>query len=287
MSATISNQIPKAFPTGRAKCPICDSLLIAKCGEFNVWHWAHERKSECDTWKYEPKTEWHRKWQNYFSEDQTEVYIYGNYEYHRADIVTKKGLIIEIQNSPISPEDIDLRESFYGDMMWIINSKEFKHNLRFKNYAFDTGSEIWFRWVYQYPPNSDLGFSIVIPDDDDFDHIINSVKECEFTKVFDQERGIYHWVSKRGNYFELPLEIFNAFTSYLLDRKLICNLDESKVYKTNFRWLHLRKIWTCATMPKFIDLNNGFLFYIKILHKNGNGFGMIVSKQYFLKKYRV
>lgn len=281
------NKIPKAFPAGRAKCPICDSLLIAKCGEFNVWHWAHERKSVCDGWNYEPKTDWHIKWQNHFLEDQTEVYIYGNNEYHRADILTNKGLVIEIQNSPISPEDIYLRESFYGDMIWIINSKEFKHNLRFKNFAFDTGSEIWFRWVYQYPSNSEFDFSIIIPDDDIWNNVVNAVNHCEFIKDFNEEKGIEHWVIRKGIYYKLPSDIYNAFTSFLLDQKLICNLDESKIYKTNFKWLHLRKIWTSASSPIFIDLNNGFLFYIKTLYENGNGYGMIVSKQYFLKKYRV
>ncbi|REJ81332.1 MAG: hypothetical protein DWQ44_09770 [Bacteroidetes bacterium] len=278
----------QAHPKGRAFCANCKSVVIAKCGDFNIWHWAHESSIDCDSWNYEPKTDWHEKWQKLFGDDQSEISVQHGNECHRADILTNDGLAIEIQNSPISPADIYAREKFYDKMIWVINSKAFKHNLILKEYSSDTGKEIWFRWVRPYPPDSDLSFAVVIPDDDDNDQILQAVKQCEFTKAFDKEQNIHFWTIKKYTFQQsLPKEIFNAFTSYLLDKKLQHNLDDRISYKSKFRWLHLRKIWTTATKPKFIDLNNGYLFYIKTLHENGNGFGMIISQWRFLKKYRV
>lgn len=110
---------------GRAQCPICKETVIAKCGTKKMHHWAHEaNRSQCpgDSW-FEPETEWHRRWKEYFPEDWREV-IVGN---HRADIQLPNSCVIEVQNSmSISPEEIREREQFYGNMVWILNGAKFK-----------------------------------------------------------------------------------------------------------------------------------------------------------------
>ena len=277
----------RAFSNGRAICPTCSSSLIAKCGELNIWHWAHESRDDCDSWNYEPKTEWHTKWQKLFGEDHTEVFIKQFGECHRADIVTKSGLVIEIQNSAISPSEIYSREEFYEKMIWVINSKEFKHQFIIKNYAFDVLKEVWFKWVNQYDPGQELAFAVTVPIDDHLNQIIPALKANKFQKGFDQVQKKEFWYIKRYTHDQgVPKEVINAFSSYLLDIKLSTTLDDRLSYRSNFKWQHLRKIWTTARMPLFIDLNNGYLFYIKTLHENGNGFGKIISRQKFLKKYR-
>ncbi len=286
-AVTDKGQKIKAFPDGRAICPNCKSIVIAKCGELNIWHWAHDNLKNCDSWTYEPKTEWHLKWQSFFKEEQTEVYINRFSQYHIADIYTDKGLVIEIQNSPISSTEIFERENFYDKMVWVINSKEFKHNLHLKEYSYDIGKEIWFRWVNQYSPSDDKAFAIIVPLDDYFEQVLPALKSCKFKKAYDKEKDTEFWYNKKTQYQQqLDKPILNAFASYLLDTKMVHHLDENRNYSTNFKWLHLRKSWTTATKPIYIDLNNGFLFYIKTLHENGNGFGKIVSKRTFLSKYR-
>ena len=278
----------KASPNGRAICPNCKSMVIAKCGDLNIWHWAHDNFENCDTWTYESKTEWHLKWQRYFNEDETEVYINKYSQHHVADIFTKAGLVIEIQNSPISTTEIFERETFYDKMVWLVNSKEFKHNLRLKEFSYDIGKEIWFRWITPYPPEDERGFAIVIPLDDHFGQIEPALISCKYKKSFDEHNKTEFWYNKKTQ-FEQPVDkdLLSAFSSYLLDTKMVYILDENRNYSTNFKWLHLRKTWVETTKPIFIDLNNDFLFYIKTLHKNGNGFGKVVSKNTFLKKYRI
>jgi len=44
---------------------------------------------------------------------------------HRADIRTPGGLVVEIQHSGISSEDVAAREAFYGNMVWLLDGRNF------------------------------------------------------------------------------------------------------------------------------------------------------------------
>ncbi len=112
----------------KATCSLCDEEVIAKCGEIKIWHWSHKKDFVCDPFG-EPETLWHLEWKNYFKGNEQEVII-GK---HRADIKTKNGLIIEVQNSPISPEKIIDRENFYKNMIWILNGKTIADNFLIRN----------------------------------------------------------------------------------------------------------------------------------------------------------
>lgn len=105
----------RARPQLTALCPFCDQWLIAKCGEINVWHWAHRGDSTaCDDWA-EPESLWHAHWKEEVPPDWCEVSI-GR---HRADIRRPDGLVVELQHSYLSPEDVRERESAYGRMVWL------------------------------------------------------------------------------------------------------------------------------------------------------------------------
>lgn len=127
------SKIEVTFSGERAKCPNCNSIVIGRKGSFKVKHWYHKSKTNCDSWS-EPITEWHLKWQNFFPKEYREVSIQkdGAIKTHRADIRLKNGLVIEVQNSPISIEQIEERESFYGkeNMIWIINGSTLASNSR-------------------------------------------------------------------------------------------------------------------------------------------------------------
>jgi competence protein CoiA len=110
----------EAQPKLQGTCPICGCAVVPKCGQIKVRHWAHVAARDCDSW-FEPETEWHRGWKERFRQDQIEVSI-GE---HRADIQSDDGTVIELQNSSISPKEIQLREAFYGQMIWVVNAQKF------------------------------------------------------------------------------------------------------------------------------------------------------------------
>lgn len=98
-------------------CPLCGGEVIAKCGQLRVWHWAHRSLADCDTWS-EPVGPWHLSWQRIVQPRFLEVTVGP----HRADIRTHDGLVIELQHSPIKPQEIAERERFYGDMLWVFDA---------------------------------------------------------------------------------------------------------------------------------------------------------------------
>lgn len=113
---------PKSFGT----CPLCNGKVHSKCGEINEWHWAHYKGENCDPW-YEPESSWHLDWKNTFGKECAEQSIKKNGVLHRADILTKEGVVIELQNSPIPINVIYEREDFYGEkMLWVVNGIHFK-----------------------------------------------------------------------------------------------------------------------------------------------------------------
>jgi len=121
-------------PKSTGVCSCCNEPVIAKCGEIKVWHWAHTNLDNCDNW-WEPETEWHRVWKSHFPIDNQEVIqidpLYG--EKHIADVMLNNGVVIEFQNSPISPEEITCRELFYNNMIWVINGDSFKHHFTIRH----------------------------------------------------------------------------------------------------------------------------------------------------------
>jgi hypothetical protein len=119
--ALVDGQRREAEPGVRGTCLRCSSIVISKCGERRIWHWAHLGERHCDHW-WEPETEWHRAWKNKFPADWQEILHWAdNREKHIADVKTAQGLIIEFQNSYINPDERRSREAFYKPMLWIVN----------------------------------------------------------------------------------------------------------------------------------------------------------------------
>jgi hypothetical protein len=103
-------------------CELCNSKVISKCGSINAHHWSHYNRKECDKW-WEAETIWHRDWKDRFPEKYREV-IFKNdstKEIHRADIYTSTGLTLEFQHSLISNDERISRESFYNNLIWVVD----------------------------------------------------------------------------------------------------------------------------------------------------------------------
>lgn len=126
--ALVDTKKEKAKKGARGLCPMCNADVIAKCGDIYAHHWSHLSAEECDTW-HEPMTQWHIDWQDVFSSEghQVEKTIRRNGKVHRADVVTKSGVVIEFQHSSIISSAIAEREAFYGEkMIWVIDGDDFK-----------------------------------------------------------------------------------------------------------------------------------------------------------------
>lgn len=204
----------------RAKCSDCGSILIAKFGEFKEKHWSHKSNNDCDSW-HEPITEWHLSWQNLFPFECREVSLKRNNAIHRADIMLKNGMVIEIQNSPININDIEGRESFYGNknMIWIINGNNLlKHsNVRYRFIKQE------FSLTFSIPHYIDKYDEL----DNRFDDLVYDMDKFkvelfanEFLKELVNHESTINFIESNGNDFRFEFSTdkdFNQIKKYLYD----------------------------------------------------------------------
>ena len=117
LCAEVNGEKGTAEPGLAGVCPGCRAPMVPKCGSLKAWHWAHRTGNDCDPWS-EPIGPWHVSWQAPLRPECVEVPI----QMHRADIVGVEGMVIELQHSSISPEEIQQREAFYGNMVWLFDA---------------------------------------------------------------------------------------------------------------------------------------------------------------------
>jgi competence protein CoiA len=111
-------------------CPGCSQPTLAKCGKEKVHHWAHKSKLDCDPW-WENETDWHRNWKKIFPEPWQEiVHRSESGEFHRADVKTDKGWVLEFQYSAINPNERKSRIDFYEKIIWIVNGVRLKNDAK-------------------------------------------------------------------------------------------------------------------------------------------------------------
>lgn len=121
--ALINGEKVDPRPNMKAVCTCCGAEVVAKCGSKNIWHWAHKSKRMCDVW-WENETKWHRDWKSVFPiEYQEIVHKAEDGEKHIADVKTIHGCVIEFQHSYIKKAERDSRNSFYKNIVWVVDGK--------------------------------------------------------------------------------------------------------------------------------------------------------------------
>lgn len=126
--ALVGSDRREAFSQGKGLCPTCGADMVAKCGPRVIHHWAHAHKQNCDPW-WENETQWHRDWKNLFPAEWREIaHVASDGEIHRADVKTPHGLVLELQHSSISDGERLSREKFYGNMLWVLDGRDFVKN---------------------------------------------------------------------------------------------------------------------------------------------------------------
>lgn len=126
--AVIEEERREAKPGLSGKCPVCADVMVAKCGQHRVWHWAHRGTRICDPW-WESETEWHRAWKNHFPKAWQEfVHQSEDGEKHIADVKTESGIVLEFQHSHLRRDERESRENFYPKMVWVVNGRRLKRD---------------------------------------------------------------------------------------------------------------------------------------------------------------
>lgn len=210
------------FQKGKGICECCSKATIAKCGNVKIHHWSHVSLSECDNW-WENETKWHRDWKNLFPTSWQEVThkdeVTG--EIHRADVKTDYGLVVELQNSPISYQEQTSRERFYKNMIWIVNGEKFKKNFHILDKLPNPSDKFTKDIVFKTRKKDDLGRSFFrLSENPDFfkpkfeGQLFRATSLNKINDEIEQSyigHHLFHWVRPIENWLSFDSEVFIDF----------------------------------------------------------------------------
>lgn len=256
--AQIGAERREAFPGGRGMCPICGSPTVAKCGARVIHHWAHATRRDCDPW-WENETDWHREWKNLFPEECREIsYTAPDGEIHRADLVTPSGIVIEFQHSQMSDAERLSRESFYRNLIWVVDGRGFRNNFDIYHLLPHPASElaqdiVWFKARRSMKGAAHGMF-----------WRLSELDEPDVTKAtLGQRRQSmvqFHGIS------EIETEVNETYRGH-----------------HQYDWVRPQRTWLDATCPVYIDLGGDFLVKLEIYDESGLPCVRQVAKQEFIR----
>ena len=238
----------------KGACEGCNNVLVAKCGNVKLHHWAHKSIRNCDSW-WEPETQWHRDWKNKFPPEFREVVLRDevNNEIHRADIRTSNGVTIEFQNSPISLEERYSRDNFYRKIIWVVNAAKF--NIQTSCYIPDPQSPLLKNYVFRVDEH---GFAR---------HMLFTRKKDLLADPIGSHQvfGLEHAELKE------------------VARKFDRNDDKYRM----ITWKNKHTAWLETIKPVFLDYGHDNLYWLRLRHQFPTALRYIqlVKKTDFLKKY--
>lgn len=219
--ALVAEQRSAPFPKAKGVCPFCSGEMTARCGKKKAWHWAHKPKRDCDPW-WENETDWHRQWKSRFPEDWREVVHFDESgEKHIADVKTADGVVFEFQNSPMSIDELNARESFYGNVIWIVNGKSFEKNFT----------------ILDRLPNPDAEFS-------------QDIVFCQQTL---NRPYFCYWRRSQNPHRRVGDMVRMLSPSEPGEEEILSQIDEAYVGHHWFDWKHQRDVWLQSEQRVLID----------------------------------
>jgi competence protein CoiA len=217
-------------------------------------HWAHARPRNCDPW-WENETPWHRDWKNLFPQECREIsHTAPNGEIHRADIKTPTGIVIEVQHSAMTDAERIARESFYGNLVWVIDGRRFQDNFDIHHMLPNPASELARDLVWAQAQRNMHGSN---------GGLFFRVSECR------KERPDASKSNTKGGFLHGVCEIENELT-------------EAYCGHHQYVWKRPHKTWFDAKCPVYLDFGEDELFRLDTYDESGLRCVFRVHKRKFI-----
>lgn len=255
--ALLNGRKSEALKGASGECPLCGRPTVAKCGPRVMHHWAHASRRNCDPW-WENETEWHREWKSHFPEECREVtHTAADGEVHRADVKTPTGIVIEVQHSSMTDEERESRESFYQNLVWIVDGRGFRDRFAILGKLPDPSSEIsrklvW--WPAHPPPKRDFRSP-------PWERIAQFVRVSDvveahpgFTKASVRATG------------EIPSGILIWSSAH---RRLEDEINAQYIGHHLFYWARRRQTWLESQCPVYFDFGEEALWRLEVYDETG------------------
>lgn len=249
--AIVDGQRTPAQPALIGVCEYCGRRMTAKCGRQIIWHWAHAGKKYCDPW-WENETAWHREWKSYFPENLREQRRFdheGN-EWHIADVLSRDGVVIEIQNSPMPLDELQSRENFYKKMIWIVNGEKFSSSFHILG-RLPAPHEEWVKDLVFYPQRRNLA-----------GHLFYRHSENPSVEQHEGEMVLVHGM-----------------------HEIQSQIDEAYIGHHFYDWVKPHSVWFASTMPIYLDFGDDYLWLLTLYGNSDLYCAKIVSKSSIVSQF--
>lgn len=263
--ALVNGRRSEARTGARGTCPDCGAAMLAKCGTRVVHHWAHVSRRNCDPW-WENETNWHREWKSKFPEECREVsHTAPDGEIHRADIKTPTGIVIEVQHSTMTDQERESRESFYQNLIWILDGRSFQKSFHLGCMLPDPGADgfqdiVWTQIARSAYRLSPAPIENRIPD---FWRISETAKECpQLTKA--NIRTVL-----------TPNTLVSGHSGREVEEEVLANYRGHH----QFYWTRPRQTWFDARCPVYIDFGEECLYRLQKYDETGSMCIHLVAKR--------
>lgn len=252
--ANVNGEIRTPETGLKGLCPGCGNPVTAKCGTIKIHHWAHLKGMDCDRW-WEPMTQWHLDWQDYFPQEWREKVFRDEItnEFHRADIQTPEGITIEFQHSHLSFRELLSRNNFYKKLIWVVNAQGFKNKIKLNVTIPNPRSPI------MAPFNFGVSYE-------------GLASVPRYYVKEDLQHGLI--IYSRG----LNDEQLKAIAD--------CQKSSPEIYWL-FNWSHKRRSWLNSKAPVFLDFGEDILYWIRKREQIGTALFYLqcIKKADFIAKY--
>jgi len=228
--------------------------MVAKCGPRIIHHWAHRGRRNCDPW-WENETVWHREWKNLFPEECREIsHVAADGEIHRADIKTPTGIVIEVQHSAMTDLERQSRETFYGNLVWVIDGRGFRDNFDIYHMLPDPRAEVAQDVVWSKAQRHMNG--------------ANAGMFFRWSEARQERPGItkdqvtFGWIHGLR---DIQTEVEQAYRGH-----------------HQYDWVRPRQTWLDASCPVYIDFGDDRLVKLEIYDESGLRCIRLVSRRKFV-----
>ena len=260
--ALVDGQRSEARTGGRGTCPDCGAAMLAKCGTRVMHHWSHVSRRNCDPW-WENETDWHREWKSKFPEECREVsHTAPDSEIHRADIKTPTGIVIEVQHSTMTDQERESRESFYRNLVWILDGQSFRKSFHLGCMLPDPNADgfediVWLqcaRTAYQFSPDP--------------------IEDCVplFWRISETAED-YPGLTKSN--IETVLPSFTVHSNQEIEEEVKANYRGHH----QFYWTRPRQTWFDAKCPVYIDFGEELLYRLEAYDETARMCVRLVAKR--------
>lgn len=252
--AIVNGERVEAIAGGEGECPTCGAAMITKCGPKILHHWAHKGRRNCDPW-WENETDWHRGWKNLFPPDCREIsHVASDGEIHRCDIRTPTGIYIEVQHSNMTDAERMSRETFYCNLVWVVDGRGFRDNFDIYHMLPDPASELAqdLVWAKATRPMQGAAAGLFYRLSSNRDHQPHATK-----------------ATLRGGW----IEGIHAIRS---------EIEATYCGHHQYDWVRPRRTWLDATCPVYIDFGGDALVKLDIYDESGLRCIRLVAKRKFL-----